>query len=47
MILDAVASRDKSMHVVEGANHYFVGQPDHLDRAARHLIGWLAARGLH
>lgn len=47
MILDAVASRDKAMHVVEGANHYFVGQPDHLDRAARHLIGWLADRGLH
>lgn len=43
----AVGSRDKTMHRVEGANHYFVGQPEHLDIAANHVVGWLEDRDLH
>ncbi len=45
MIHERVGSRDKTMHVVEGANHYFVNQPEHLDRAARIVSDWLSARG--
>ncbi|MCL4188003.1 MAG: alpha/beta hydrolase [Rhodobacteraceae bacterium] len=47
LIHAAIGSRDKSMLRVEGANHYFVGQPGHLDEAARHMLAWMAARGLH
>jgi alpha-beta hydrolase superfamily lysophospholipase len=45
MIFDRVASRDKTMHVVDGANHYFVGQPEHLDRAATLMNDWMEKRG--
>jgi alpha-beta hydrolase superfamily lysophospholipase len=45
LIYERVGSRDKTMHVVEGANHYFVNQPEHLDRAARIVSDWLATRG--
>lgn len=43
----AIGSRDKTMHRVEGANHYFVGQPEHLDIAATHVVRWLEERNLH
>lgn len=43
----AIGSRDKTMHCVEGANHYFVGQPEHLDIAASHVVRWLEERNLH
>lgn len=43
-IHDAVASRDKSFEVIDGANHYFVGQPEHLATAAALVSDWLAAR---
>lgn len=43
-IFQAVASQDRTMHVVEGANHYFVGQPDHLAIAADMVSGWLRDR---
>lgn len=45
LIHDAVASRDRTMRVIEGANHYFVGQPDHLATAAGLVSDWLATRG--
>ncbi len=45
-ICEAVGSTDKTMHCVEGANHYFVGQPKLLDEAAEQVIAWLDARGL-
>jgi alpha-beta hydrolase superfamily lysophospholipase len=45
MIHASVASRDKTFLVVDGANHYFVNQPDHLARAASLVDDWLKARG--
>jgi pimeloyl-ACP methyl ester carboxylesterase len=45
-IFDAVGSADKTMHCVEGANHYFVGQPDLLDEAVGHVMSWLDSREL-
>ena len=45
-IFDAVASRDKTMHVVEGANHYFVNQPEHLAQVTALVTTWLGDRGL-
>jgi dienelactone hydrolase len=45
LIHAAVASRDKTFLAVDGANHYFVNQPDHLARAATLVDGWLTARG--
>jgi hypothetical protein len=47
LIHAAVGSRDKTLHCIDGANHYFVGQPEHLDRAARLVIDWLTGRNLH
>lgn len=46
LIYERVGSRDKTMHVIDGANHYFVNQPDHLDQAARLVNDWLAQRNL-
>jgi dienelactone hydrolase len=43
-ILDAVASADRCMHVVPGANHYFVNQPEELAAAVRIVTDWLAER---
>lgn len=45
LIHDAVGSRDKTMRVIEGANHYFVGQPDHLAAAATIVSDWISRRG--
>jgi pimeloyl-ACP methyl ester carboxylesterase len=41
-----MASADKSMVVIEGANHYFAGQPDKLVAAATAVRTWLRDRGL-
>jgi pimeloyl-ACP methyl ester carboxylesterase len=46
-IYDAVGSTDKSMHVIEGANHYFVNQPEHLKRVTELVISWLEDRNLY
>ena len=46
MVYKAVASRDKAMHVVKGANHYYVGQPELLREACRLYKDFLGARGL-
>ena len=45
-ICEAVGSADKTMHCVEGANHYFVGQPKLLDEATGHVLSWLDARDM-
>jgi len=45
-VFDACASRDKSMVCLKGATHYFVGQPDLLDQAARLCINWMEERKL-
>ena len=43
-IAASMASRDKTLLRVEGANHYFVRQEKELDEAARAVRGWLADR---
>lgn len=43
-IFAAVASRDKEMQVVPGANHYFVNQPAELAAAVKLVSDWLASR---
>ncbi len=44
-IFTAVGSADRTMRVIEGANHYFVNQPQHLATAAGAVSDWLRARG--
>lgn len=45
-VFDAAASRDKTMTVLRGATHYFVGQPELLAQAVDLCAGWMAERGL-
>jgi esterase/lipase len=45
-IHDLVASKDKSMQVIKGANHYYVGQPEHLRQTVDLCFQWLRQRGL-
>jgi alpha-beta hydrolase superfamily lysophospholipase len=45
-IFDAAASPDKVMKVIEGATHYYQGQPQHLDQAIRFYDEWLGTRGV-
>jgi alpha/beta superfamily hydrolase len=42
----AAGSADKTFVRIEGATHYYVGQPEHLRRAVDVTIGWLEERGL-
>lgn len=44
-LYSAAASCDKTLQVLHGATHYYVGQPELLDRAARLCIEWMAERG--
>jgi hypothetical protein len=43
-IYAAVGSGDREMHVVEGANHYFVNQPEELASASGLISHWLRSR---
>jgi len=45
-IFDAAGSVDKTMRVIAGATHYYVGQPALLDEAARLCIDWMRERRL-
>lgn len=45
-IFRAAGSADKSMHVIEGATHYYAGQPDKLAEAVAITRQWLAERDL-
>lgn len=45
-IFDAAASADKTMRVIQGANHYFVGQPELLQQAVELCTHWLEERAL-
>lgn len=45
-VFDAAGSPDKTMTVLRGATHYFVGQPERLAQAVELCAGWMAARGL-
>ena len=42
----ASASRDKTMVAIQGANHYFVGQPALLDQAVKLCTVWMRDRHL-
>jgi pimeloyl-ACP methyl ester carboxylesterase len=46
MLLEAAGSRDKSFHVIEGATHYYAGQPELLRESIRTVRNWLEARHL-
>ncbi|MXY38266.1 MAG: alpha/beta hydrolase [Rhodospirillaceae bacterium] len=45
MIHAAAGSADKTMKVIKGATHYYLGQKDKLQEAADTCIDWLNARG--
>jgi alpha-beta hydrolase superfamily lysophospholipase len=46
MIHDAAASRDKTFHVIEGATHYYHGQPRQLAQAVELCARWLRQQQL-
>jgi dienelactone hydrolase len=46
-VFDASASADKDFRVIEGATHYYVGQPELMHQAIDITLEWLAARGLY
>ncbi len=41
LLHEAAASPDKTMELVEGATHYYQGQPQLLDRAVELCVGWM------
>lgn len=45
-VYDLASSKDKTMKVIKGANHYYVAQPELLDETAQVCIDWLRARSL-
>lgn len=45
ILFDAAGSRDKEMHRIEGATHYYAGQPELLAQASTLMLEWLRARG--
>lgn len=45
-VFAAACSADKQYHRIDGATHYYVGQPDHLNEAIDLTEGWLADRRL-
>ncbi len=45
-IYQASASLDKTMHVIEGATHYYKDRPEKLVEAIEHVTTWVAAKGL-
>ncbi len=45
-IYQAAASPDKTFESIEKATHYYVDQPELLDRAVRTAMVWMAGRGL-
>lgn len=44
IIFDASASSDKSFAIIEGATHYYAGQPELLVEATGLILNWLAER---
>lgn len=44
-VFEATASSDKQMHAIQGATHYFVGQPELLQSTVKLTLDWLRARG--
>jgi pimeloyl-ACP methyl ester carboxylesterase len=46
MVFDAAKSKDKTMKVIEGATHYYAGQPELLHDATLMVRNWLGERRL-
>lgn len=46
IIHDAAGSRDKTFRVIQGATHYYQGQPELLQQAVEVCVGWMAKRNL-
>jgi dienelactone hydrolase len=46
MLFDAATTKDKTMKVIEGATHYYAGQPELLREATSLIKNWLAERCL-
>lgn len=46
IIHDAAGSRDKTFRVIQGATHYYQGQPELLQQAVEVCVGWMAQRNL-
>jgi pimeloyl-ACP methyl ester carboxylesterase len=44
-ILAGIGHNDKEFHRIEGATHYYIGQPDKLAQSAGVLIDWLQRKG--
>ena len=47
LIYQAAASRDKTMRVIKGANHYFVGQPELMRDAVAITLEWMGSRAFY
>lgn len=45
-LYDAVGHDDKEMHWIEGANHYYFGQPDKAAESAAVCVDWLQRKNL-
>lgn len=45
-VFEAAASPDKHFVTIEGATHYYAGQPDKLEKVTRISLDWLRDRGL-
>ncbi len=45
-LFDAAAATDKTFRVIQGATHYYAGQPELLAEATALILDWLAERGL-
>jgi pimeloyl-ACP methyl ester carboxylesterase len=46
LVHDLAGSKDKTMKVIKGANHYYVGQPELLNQAVETCFEWMAQRRL-
>jgi pimeloyl-ACP methyl ester carboxylesterase len=45
LMYQACASTRKEMHCIQGANHYFKGQPGHLAQSVALITGWTQRQG--
>ena len=46
LIHDAAGSRDKTFKVIQGATHYYQGQPELLRQAVDLCVGWMGKQNL-
>lgn len=44
-LFEAVGHGDKEMHEIQGANHYYFGQPKEMEAAVNHCTDWLRRKG--